>query len=45
MAYVAAGEFMMGCYEAPGNCNPDNEYLHYIYLEYHLNKLGKTKRN
>jgi formylglycine-generating enzyme required for sulfatase activity len=33
MVYVTEGEFTMGCYEAPGNCDPDNEYLHQIYLD------------
>ncbi len=33
MAYVPGGEFMMGCYEAPGTCDDDNEYIHFIYLD------------
>jgi formylglycine-generating enzyme required for sulfatase activity len=32
MAFVPAGEFMMGCLEAPGNCDPDNVYKRLVYL-------------
>jgi formylglycine-generating enzyme required for sulfatase activity len=32
MAYVPEGEFLMGCYEAPGVCDPDNDHLHAVWL-------------
>jgi formylglycine-generating enzyme required for sulfatase activity len=32
MVSVPAGEFLMGCYEAPGTCEPDNSYLHAVSL-------------
>jgi formylglycine-generating enzyme required for sulfatase activity len=33
MSYVPEGEFLMGCYEAPGTCDDDNEYLHAVWLD------------
>jgi formylglycine-generating enzyme required for sulfatase activity len=33
MAYVPGGEFLMGCYEAPGTCDDDNENLHAVWLD------------
>jgi formylglycine-generating enzyme required for sulfatase activity len=33
MAYVPEGEFLMGCYPAPGTCNPDDEHLHAVWLD------------
>ena len=33
MEYVPEGEFMMGCYPAPGVCEYDDEYLHAVWLD------------
>ncbi len=43
MAYVAEGEFQMGCYPAPGVCEDDNEYLHGIWLDgYYIDNFEVT---
>ena len=33
MVSVHSGEFLMGCYEAPGTCEADNSYLHALSLD------------
>ncbi len=33
MAYVPQGEFMMGCYPAPGDCYIDDDHLHAVWLD------------
>jgi formylglycine-generating enzyme required for sulfatase activity len=43
MAYVPEGEFLMGCYPAPGVCEYNNEYLHAVWLDsYFIDKFEVT---